>query len=343
MYPAEARAAGARGNVTLMITLDELGRVAEARRIHLSMRSSNPPVSLTLSSSNTEDEKNFLVNRSREQSDAVRAIAAAFTDAAVRAVQQWRYDPPAAGPISFPVTMSFSENHEAAGMEGAVASSAGSSSSVQVGGALRVGGNVRTPIKLRDVRPIYPPEAQAARVSGMVIAEVQIGADGSVEDARILKSIPLLDQAALDAITQWRFKPTLLNGRPVPVMMTVTVNFTLDKSQFVPREGIEVVPEPQGRAALSTLRVWPNRMPQLIKEVKPIYPAEARAANLQGTVEVKATIGTDGKVTDVRVVRSSPMLDEAAIAAVRQWEFTPVPEPVAVDIELSFTTRRQGR
>ena len=111
--------------------------------------------------------------------------------------------------------------------EGAVASSAGSSSSVQVGGALRVGGNVRTPIKLRDVRPIYPPEAQAARVSGMVIAEVQIGADGSVEDARILKSIPLLDQAALDAVKQWTFTPTTLNGVPVPVIMTVTVNFTL--------------------------------------------------------------------------------------------------------------------
>lgn len=343
VYPAEARAAGARGNVTLMITLDELGRVAEARRVHLSMRSSNPPVTLTFSSSNIEDDKNFLINRSREQSDALRAIAAAFTDAAVRALQQWRYDPPAAGPISFPVTMTFSENQEGAGIEGAVASTAGSSGNFQVDGALRVGGNVRTPVKIRDVRPIYPPLAQAGQVSGMVIAEVRIGTDGLVEDARILKSIPLLDQAALDAITQWRFRPTLMNGRPVPVIMTVTVNFTLDKSQFVPREGIEVVPEPQGRATLSTQPVSPNRMPEVIKEVKPTYPADARAANLQGTVEVKATIGTDGKVTDVRVVRSIPMLDEAAIAAVRQWEFTPVPEPVAVDIELTFTTRRPAR
>ena len=93
--------------------------------------------------------------------------------------------------------------------------------------ALRVGGNIKPPTKIRDVRPVYPQEAQDASVSGMVIIEAVIDAQGTVRSTRVLKSIPLLDQAALDAVKEWRFTPTLLNGTPVPVIMTVTVNFTL--------------------------------------------------------------------------------------------------------------------
>jgi periplasmic protein TonB len=77
------------------------------------------------------------------------------------------------------------------------------------------------------VNPVYPSIAQSARVQGVVIVEATIGPDGKVSDARVLRSIPLLDQAALDAVRQWVFTPTLLNGVPVPVIMTVTVNFTL--------------------------------------------------------------------------------------------------------------------
>jgi protein TonB len=82
------------------------------------------------------------------------------------------------------------------------------------------------PRKLKDVRPEYPAIAKQARVSGIVIAEITIDAEGRVSDARVIRSIPLLDQAALDAVRQWEFTPTLLNGAPVPIIMTVTVNFT---------------------------------------------------------------------------------------------------------------------
>ena len=92
---------------------------------------------------------------------------------------------------------------------------------------VRVGGNIKTPTKTKDAKPIYPPIAQSARVQGVVIIEATIGPDGRVKDAKVLRSIPLLDQAALDAVKQWQFTPTLLNGVPVPVIMTVTVNFTL--------------------------------------------------------------------------------------------------------------------
>ena len=92
---------------------------------------------------------------------------------------------------------------------------------------VRVGGNIKPPQKTRDVRPVYPPIAQSARVQGIVIIEATIGPDGAVKDAKVLRSIPLLDGAALEAVRQWVFTPTLLNGVPVPVIMTVTVQFTL--------------------------------------------------------------------------------------------------------------------
>jgi periplasmic protein TonB len=63
---------------------------------------------------------------------------------------------------------------------------------------------------------------------------VRIEPDGSVGQAEVVRSIPLLDQAALDAVKQWQFKPTLLNGQPVAVMMTVTINFTLAGTENMP-------------------------------------------------------------------------------------------------------------
>jgi protein TonB len=82
-------------------------------------------------------------------------------------------------------------------------------------------------MKVRNVNPVYPADAQEAKVQGVVILEARIERDGTVSRARVLKSIPELDDAAVEAVRQWEFTPTLLNGAPVPVMMTVTVNFTL--------------------------------------------------------------------------------------------------------------------
>jgi protein TonB len=91
---------------------------------------------------------------------------------------------------------------------------------------LRIGGAVRAPVKTKHVAPVYPPIARSARVQGVVILEATIDERGQVTDARVLRSIPLLDQAAIDAVRQWEFAPTLLNGQPVAVIMTLTVQFT---------------------------------------------------------------------------------------------------------------------
>jgi TonB family protein len=94
--------------------------------------------------------------------------------------------------------------------------------------ALRVrpGGRIMPPKKIKDVQPVYPAIARSAGVSGVVTIEATIGPDGKVVDAKVVRSIPLLDQAALDAVRQWEYLPTMLNGRPVPVLVTVNINFT---------------------------------------------------------------------------------------------------------------------
>ena len=85
------------------------------------------------------------------------------------------------------------------------------------------------PKKIHDVAPEYPVLALSARVEGVVIIEAVIATDGTVRDARVLRSQPLLDRAAVDAVRQWRYEPTRLNGQPVPVIVTVTVQFRLQR------------------------------------------------------------------------------------------------------------------
>jgi periplasmic protein TonB len=92
---------------------------------------------------------------------------------------------------------------------------------------VRLSSGMQAPRKVVDATPIYPVVARTARVEGVVILEAVIDARGSVETVRVLRSIPLLDQAAVDAVRQWKFTPTLLNGERVPIVMTVTVNFRL--------------------------------------------------------------------------------------------------------------------
>jgi TonB family protein len=80
---------------------------------------------------------------------------------------------------------------------------------------------------VKHVNPVYPPAAREAKIAGVVILEAGIGADGRVLSARVLRSIPELDDAALDAVRQWEFTPTLINGVPMAVTMTVTIQFSL--------------------------------------------------------------------------------------------------------------------
>jgi TonB family protein len=104
-------------------------------------------------------------------------------------------------------------------------------------GIYRIGGPAdRGPIPppARADVPQYPPEAQAAGIRGVVVAEIVIDPSGNVTDAKVVQSIPILDEAALQAVRNWHFAPSVVNGQPVPVRMNVNVNFTLPPTPSAP-------------------------------------------------------------------------------------------------------------
>jgi protein TonB len=82
---------------------------------------------------------------------------------------------------------------------------------------------------LHDVAPTYPPEAGRARIEGTVVLLAVIGKDGSVQNVRVETGLPILAQAAIDAVKQWRYRPYLLNGEPVEVDSQIIINFTLSR------------------------------------------------------------------------------------------------------------------
>jgi protein TonB len=233
-YPTEAWWLDARATISLRVTLDDLGRVGE-------IRTNGVPVLAAIRAGATGDETAL----------ALRALI----ESARRSAGAWLYDPPANPPISFDVAISFSSEGkpEVTLSEGkpqftlseAPADRSPRAAMLQLPplppelapsgpepewarGVARVGGNFTPPRKIVHVNPVYPDEARQARVQGVVVIEARIEADGRIINARILRSIPVLDQAALDAVTQWVFTPTLQNGSPVSVLMALTVQFSLD-------------------------------------------------------------------------------------------------------------------
>ena len=222
--------------VGLRLVIDGQGRVAEVRSV-----------------GGARGGRDFalLAERQPRGTATPQSVAppnASFVKAAMDAVRQWQYDPPADGPVAFDVTFAFAEGSEPRLLSHgdsrpylAIPTSAFLGASAPngfappppapappgPGGAIRVGGNIALPTKVTHVDPVYPPIAQSARVQGVVIIEILIQPDGRVGSARVLRSIPLLDQAALDAVKQWEFAPTYLNGDAVPVVMTATVQFLL--------------------------------------------------------------------------------------------------------------------
>ena len=92
----------------------------------------------------------------------------------------------------------------------------------------QIGDEITEPVKIKHVVPEYPAEARQKRISGVVILEALIDATGRVATVRVIQFVdPLLDNAAIEAVRQWEYTPGRVNGQPVPVIMTVTVNFVL--------------------------------------------------------------------------------------------------------------------
>lgn len=229
---------------------------------------------------------------------------------------------------------------------------------------VRVGGTIKAPTKVKNVDPIYPPIARSARQEGVVILALVVGPTGTVQDATVLKSVPLLDQAALDAVKQWEYEPTLVNGVAVPVIYNITVAFSLAKADAAaaasaadspatsqpvlepPATGRTPTPAiPATDAQPPAVRVGGViKAPTKIVNVDPVYPA-AVAPGSQGVVILELLIAPQGYVQDARVLRSVPELDQSALDAVLQWVYTPtllngMPVPVLYNITVAFSARQ---
>ena len=95
---------------------------------------------------------------------------------------------------------------------------------------VRIGGNIQAPALVKRVEPTYPEIALVAKVTGLVILEASVASDGSVESVRVLRSVKFLDEAAIEAVKQWRYSPLVLNGVPTPFVLSVTLNFSVKQS-----------------------------------------------------------------------------------------------------------------
>lgn len=186
-YPAHAKENGIEGTVAMKIKIDEHGLVSDAQVI-----------------SGPED----------------------LRDASLTAVRQWIFSKESPIPATATVEMSFRlEDGNVASQDGGP----GPLDSIPSSGVqrLRVRGNVQSTQLVTKIHPVYPPEAKQARVQGRVRLNVLIGEDGAVKDVVLIEGQPVLADAAIPAVWQWVYRPTLLNGQPVEVVTQVDVNFTL--------------------------------------------------------------------------------------------------------------------
>jgi TonB family protein len=251
-----------------------------------------------------------------------------------------------------------------------------SNSSASTGVRTRVGANVAAAHLVHQVSPVYPPLAKTAHISGTVVLHVIIATDGTIKDLQYVSGPPLLMKSAIDAVQQWVYRPTLVNGDAVEVDTTVSVVYTLggkDPNSAVgsgspselpgspavlpPSQTIDSSLDAQKEAATTQNPTAANPEPNasapkpkrirvggavasanLIHQVAPVYPKDAKKQRITGTVLLHATIGHDGTVENLEYVSGPPELTLSALEAVKQWRYKPTllnGDPVQVDTTIS--------
>jgi len=181
---------GLTGLITLQATLDAEGRISEFRPLQ------------------------FIALGSRRAGDDHKATAQAFVASATDAVKAWQYEAPAKGPVTFMMTVVI----RPPSADGAAVAAPAEVHLKKDDPALK---------KIRDVAPKYPIQASRQRIQGVIVLDATVAPDGRVIDARILRAIPYLDQAALDAVAQWEFNPLppLIDGERRNAVAELMVNF----------------------------------------------------------------------------------------------------------------------
>ncbi len=314
VYPLQARHAGITGTVSIKALVDEEGKVLQA-----------------------------IVDKS--------SGTASLDEAAVAAAYEFKYKPgmqeglPVKAWVSYPVEFTLAD-------EGKIA--AGGSTEVEV----RSEDSIPPPDELvsadtlhdefvqveimpeaiHQVSPVYPLQARHAGITGMVSIKALVDQKGKVLQAIVDKSsgTASLDEAAVAAAYEFKYKPGIQNGLPVKVWVTYPVEFTLadmgkpsaGDSTEVEVDSEDSIPPPDESVSADTIRdgfVQVEIMPEVIHQVSPMYPLQARHAGITGTVSIKALVDEEGKVLKAIVDKSSgtASLDEAAVAAAYEFKYKP--------------------
>ena len=149
----------------------------------------------------------------------------------------------------------------------------------------------------------YPADAKAKGIEGQVVLAVSINEEGTVTDEQVISGPPELAPAAIDAVKQWKAKPYVVDGKPIPLKIKLPLDFHLSNGP------LQVPPM--------------DAEHRLIKQVRPEYPSLARQSHQGGEVVLRALIGTDGKVKELAVVSGPPLFRQSALDSVKQWEYRP--------------------
>lgn len=159
---------------------------------------------------------------------------------------------------------------------------------------------VAVPRRVRFVAPVYPPEAQAQGLRGIVILELVIDTRGRVASADVLRSVPPFDDAALDAVRKWEYEVTRVDGKPVSIRLTVPITFAMRLPEVTRQEGI----------------------PELRNGTIPVFPATPQTRDTV-TVTAEVTLDAEGQVAEAQVKSGEPPWTEALLRALRTWRFAP--------------------
>ena len=179
------------------------------------------------------------------------------------------------------------------------------------------------------VEPEYPENARARHVEGKVVVRYLIDKEGNTKGVFAVEGDPLLRDAAVAAVQQWKFSPYLLNREPFQVETRAILEFKLKP--------------PVDRGHSRKLRISQGVAERnIIKKVNPVYPEEARAHRIQGYVILSGTIDREGNLIDVQPISGHPWLVEAAVQAVKQWKYKPYTlngKPVEVETQIKISFR----
>ena len=176
----------------------------------------------------------------------------------------------------------------------------------------QAGTDVPPPKRTKFVSPVYPPAAQAAGQRGIVILEIVVGVAGQVESVNVVRSVPPFDEAATAAVRQWEYEVTRVDGKPVPVRLTVPITFALRLPPMTRASGV----------------------PELRLGAAPALPPEPWSRR-DATVIAEVTLDAEGQVADALVTAGESPWAESFLQAVRSWRFVVSPSEPPVGFRVT--------